>query len=141
MEKLKQLKDNYIPGDIFERLRAGEIVWMNDPEYYKIQEVVNRTIELSAKLNSSTDVDQIRERLSEIIGSQLDKSTTIFPPFHTNFGRFIQIGKNVFINHACSFLDLGGITIEDEVMIGPRVNLTTENHPLDSADRKSLICK
>jgi acetyltransferase-like isoleucine patch superfamily enzyme len=126
---------------IFERIRTGEIIRQTDPEYSKMMEVVARTKALSSKLNSSTDVDQIRDRLSEIIGSELDKSTTIFAPFYTNFGRFISIGKNVFINHACSFLDMGGITIEDDVLIGPKVNLITENHPLDPADRKSLICK
>ena len=97
--------------------------------------------ELSVQLNTSTDIDQIRERLSEIIGTTIDESTTVFAPFYTNFGRFTQIGKNVFINHACSFLDMGGITIEDDVLIGPKVNLITENHPLDPADRKALICK
>ena len=127
--------------DIFDRLKAGEPIRLDDPQYYKVQEVVNRTIELSAQLNTSTNIDQIRERLSEIIGTQLDESTTVFAPFYTNFGRFIQIGKNVFINHACSFLDMGGITIEDDVLIGPKVNLITENHPLDPADRRALITK
>jgi acetyltransferase-like isoleucine patch superfamily enzyme len=59
-------------------------------------------------------------------------------PFHTNFGKHTTIGKNVFINHGCSFLDLGGITIEDEVLIGPKVSLITENHPVDPTNRKSL---
>ncbi|WP_348533171.1 DapH/DapD/GlmU-related protein [Hymenobacter sp. 5317J-9] len=86
----------------------------------------------------SEDLDEVRRRLGEIIGAEVDASTTIFPPFHTNFGLFIRLGKNVFINHACSFLDIGGITIEDDVMIGPRVNLTSENHPLDPADRTTL---
>lgn len=127
--------------DIFDRMKAGELFRLDDPEYPKVLEIVNRTLKLSAELNTSTDVDQIRERLSEIIGSQLDKSTTVFAPFYTNFGRFILIGKNVFINHACTFLDMGGITIEDDVLIGPKVNLITENHPLDPANRKALICK
>lgn len=126
---------------IFDRMKGGELIRLDDPEYFKVQEVVDRTIRLSAQLNISTDVDQIRQRLSEIIGVQLDKSTTVFAPFYTNFGRFIQISKNVFINHACSFLDMGGITIEDEVLLGPRVNLITENHPQDPADRRALICK
>ena len=133
--------ERQLPKDIFERLQAGEPVRMNDPEYYKISAIVSQTTKLSVELNTSTDVDQIRERLSEITGIELDKSITVFPPFHTNVGRFIKIGKNVFINHACSFLDLGGITIEDEVLIGPKVNLITENHPLNPADRKTLICK
>lgn len=114
---------------------------MDDPEYPKVQEVVSRTIRLSAELNTSTDVDQVRDRLREITGTPIDGTTIIFAPFYTNFGRFIQIGKRVFINHACSFLDMGGITIEDDVLIGPKVNLITENHPLDPADRKTLLLK
>lgn len=128
-------------GDIFEKLKGGEPIWLNDPQYHKINETVNRTIRLSVGLNASINIGQGRERLSDIIGTPIDESTTVFTPFHTNFGRFIQIGKNVFINHACSFLDMGGITIEDHVLIGPKVNLITENHPLDPADRRALICK
>jgi acetyltransferase-like isoleucine patch superfamily enzyme len=79
--------------------------------------------------------------LSEIIGCEIDRSTTIFIPFHTNFGRHIKIGKNVFINHDCTFLDLGGITIEDDVQIGPKVNIITENHPVDPSQRKILNLK
>ncbi|MFD2326603.1 DapH/DapD/GlmU-related protein [Mucilaginibacter galii] len=103
--------------------------------------MVRRTIQLSADLNSATDIDQARLILSEITGNKIDGSTTVFVPFYTNFGRFTSIGKNVFINHACSFLDLGGITIEDDVLIGSRVNLVTENHPADPAERRSLITK
>ncbi|MNJ98957.1 putative acetyltransferase [compost metagenome] len=128
-------------GDIFERLRAGEPIRLNDREYFKINDVVSRTMRLSQQLNSATDIDQLRHHLSEIIGTAIDHSTSIFAPFYTNFGRFTKIGKNVFINHACSFLDMGGITIEDEVLIGPRVNLVTENHPLDPNDRRTLTTK
>lgn len=127
--------------DIFERMLAGGIIRNDDPQMSAAWEVVFRTIKLSAALNSATDVDQIRDRLSEITGSQIDKSTTIFVPFYTNFGQHIRIGKNVFINHACTFLDMGGITIEDDVQIGPKVNLITENHPLDPSKRKSLDLK
>ena len=142
MEKVeKENSSNQHGRDIFDRMKAGEPIPLDDPEYHKVQEVVSRTLKLSASLNTATDVDQIRERLSEIIGTPLDKSTTVFAPFHTNFGQFIQIGKNVFINHACSFLDMGGITLEDQVLLGPKVNLITENHPADPANRRSLICK
>jgi acetyltransferase-like isoleucine patch superfamily enzyme len=129
------------PPDILERLRGGEPIRLTDPEYFKINELVGRTLKLSQKLNNAIDVDDIRACLSEIIGTKIDISTTVFAPFYTNFGRFIKIGNNVFINHACSFLDMGGITIEDEVLIGPRVNLVTENHPLDPADRRALVTK
>jgi acetyltransferase-like isoleucine patch superfamily enzyme len=140
-ELKKQTGSNQNAKDIFDRLKAGEPIRLDDPQYFKIQEAVDRTIKLSAELNTSTNIDQIRERLSEIIGSKVDESTAVFIPYYTNFGRFTQIGKNVFINHACSFLDMGGITIEDHVLLGPKVNLITENHPLNPADRRALICK
>ena len=127
--------------DIFERMRAGGLLRNDDPQMPKAWKVVARTIKLSAALNVSTDITQIRDRLSEIIGSQIDRSTIIFAPFYTNFGQHIKIGKNVFVNHACSFLDMGGITVEDDVQIGPRVNLVTENHPVDPSRRKDLDLK
>ncbi len=127
--------------DIFDRLRSGEPIRLDDTQYSKIQSVVNRTLKLNAKLNTSEDVESIRKNLSEIICTEIDTSTIVFAPCYTNFGQFIQIGKNVFINHACTFLDMGGITIEDNVLIGPKVNLITENHPLNPNDRKTLICK
>jgi acetyltransferase-like isoleucine patch superfamily enzyme len=127
--------------DIFERLHSGEPVPMNDPEFAKIHEVVERTTKLSVQLNNAEKNDQIRKLLGEIIGAEVDKSTALFTPFYTNLGIFITIGKNVFINHACSFLDIGGITIEDEVLIAARVNLITEDHPVNPADRKTLMVK
>ncbi|GGF24853.1 DapH/DapD/GlmU-related protein [Echinicola rosea] len=125
--------------DIFERLLSGEAISMDDAEYVKIGEAVDRTLVLSHKLNSAQTKAEIRACLSEIIGQPIPESTTIFPPFYTNVGKHIRLGGNVFINHACSFLDLGGITIEDGVMIGPRVNITSENHPVDPVARKTMV--
>jgi acetyltransferase-like isoleucine patch superfamily enzyme len=127
--------------NIFERMKLGQTIAPDDTEYYKVQEIVTHTIRLSAELNASTNVDQVRRILSKITGTQLDESTTVFAPFYTNFGRFISLGKHVFINHACSFLDMGTITIEDHVLIGPKVNLITENHPLEPNNRRALVCK
>lgn len=127
--------------NLLDKNQIGEVLRTDDPLFVRIMEVVAQTQILNAELNTSINVDQVRVRLSEIIGSTIDPTTHIFPPFFTNFGRFISIGKNVFINHACSFLDLGGITIEDDVLIGPKVNIITENHPLDPKERKNLLLK
>lgn len=127
--------------DIFKKMLAGGIIKPDEAGMDEAWKVVFKAQRLSPALNASTDIDQMRERLSEIIEKQIDKSTTVFVPFYTNFGKHIFLGKNVFINHACSFLDLGGIWIEDNVMIAPRVNLTTENHPIDPSRRKDLDLK
>lgn len=125
--------------DIFQKMLAGGII--RQDEMSEAWEIVARAQRLSPALNAATTMDEMRERLSEIIGSPIDKSTTVFVPFFTNFGRHIRLGKNIFINHACTFLDLGGITIEDDVQIGPKVNIITENHPVDPKRRKDLDLK
>lgn len=127
--------------DIFERLQSGEMVSPEDPGYSKIFEVVSRTMKLSVELNTATDNETVRRILGEIFGRQVDPSTTVFLPFYINLGIFTSIGKNVFINSCCNFLDIGGITIDDDVLIGPKVNLLTEGHSLDPAKRKVLMVK
>lgn len=127
--------------NIFERLRTGELVELTDPGFAKVNEMVIRTLALIPELNAATSIETVRNKLGVLIGKTVDPTTTVFPPFHTNLGQFINLGKHVFINHACSFLDMGGITLEDQVLIGPRVNLVTENHPLDPSTRRSMICQ
>ena len=130
-----------IEKDIFERMLEGGIIKYDDPQFYKITEGVNVTMKLSIELNNSTNSNEVRHILGKIIGQKVDETTTLFIPFHTNFGQLIRIGRNVFINHGCSFLDLGGITIEDDVLIGPNVQLITENHPVKPSERKALDLK
>jgi acetyltransferase-like isoleucine patch superfamily enzyme len=79
--------------------------------------------------------------LSKITGAEIDETTTVFSPFYINYGKHTRIGKNVFINFDCVFLDLGGITIEDNVLIGPKVSLLSEGHGITVESRQSLIPK
>jgi hypothetical protein len=46
--------------NILDRMKAGELIRLDDPEYYIVQEIVDQTISLSAALNASTDVNQLR---------------------------------------------------------------------------------
>lgn len=126
---------------IFERLQSGESIPIDDPQRHQIAEVVVKTIKLVAELNACGDVNIVRRLLSEITGTSIDESTTLFPPFSINIGKFTRIGKNVFINSDCSFLDMGGITIEDKVFLAPKVSLLTEYHPLDPSIRHNLLVK
>jgi acetyltransferase-like isoleucine patch superfamily enzyme len=124
--------------EIFQKLLNGEAVPFNDVNYYKVVEACNETRKLLVRLNSEADPEEIRNLLSEITASDIDASSFIFPPFQINYGKNTKIGKNVFINFDCTFLDLGGITIEDDVMIAPKVSLLSEGHPVSVNNRRSL---
>ena len=62
----------------------------------------------------------------------------VVPPFYTDCGKNITVGKNVFINSGCCFQDQGGITIGDGALIGHQVVLATLNHDLNPERRKSM---
>jgi acetyltransferase-like isoleucine patch superfamily enzyme len=125
--------------DIFERLRNGEAIAANNPEAYKLREASFATKKLLVQLNNSFDPAEIRDLLSQITGSEIDESVAVCTPLYINYGKNTKIGKNVFINFDCVFLDLGGITIEDGVLIAPKVSLLSEGHPVSQNERQSLL--
>ncbi|QBO59370.1 DapH/DapD/GlmU-related protein [Chryseobacterium salivictor] len=124
--------------NIFERLRNGETIPANDNQAYKMREASFETKKLSVQMNNSSNPDEIRNLLSQITATEIDESVTVFTPLHINYGKHTKIGKNVFINFDCVFLDLGGITIEDNVLIAPKVSLLSEGHPISPEQRPSL---
>jgi len=125
--------------DIFERLRNGETILPADTQAFKMREASYATKKLLVQMNNSADPDEINNLLSQITGSEIDKSVAVFTPLYINYGKHTKIGKNVFINFDCTFLDLGGITIEDNVLIAPKVNLLSEGHPVSPENRQSLM--
>jgi acetyltransferase-like isoleucine patch superfamily enzyme len=125
--------------DIFEQLRNGEAIAANNPEAYKLREASFATKKLLVQMNNSADPAEIRDFLSQITGSEIDESVAVFTPLYINYGKNTTIGKNVFINFDCVFLDLGGITIEDNVLVAPKVSLLSEGHPVSPNERQSLI--
>lgn len=128
-------------ADIFQRDKAGCIIRLNDPEYPRLFAVIRKAMRTTAELNSlvTDDVQLIREVFSKLVNYTVDETFFLIPPFYSDFGENIRIGKNVFVNHACTFMDRGGITLEDDVLIGPKVNLITTNHPLGPAERRATV--
>ncbi|MFS0868478.1 sugar O-acetyltransferase [Paenibacillus xylanilyticus] len=126
--------------DIFERDRSGEIISISDPDFYKIAEAIERAQKLIAELNTGYhNTNKVRDLFSQLTGEQVDETFELLPPFYTDYGQNIRVGKEVFINQGCTFMDRGGITIEDHVLIAPKVNLVTINHPISPSQRRSTV--
>jgi len=125
--------------DIFQRLRNGETISSNDPEAFKLRDASFATKKLLVQLNNSSDPAEMRDLLRQITASEIDESVALFTPLYINYGKHTKIGKNVFINFDCVLLDLGGITIEDNVLIAPKVSLLAEGHPVSPESRHSLV--
>ena len=103
---------------------------------------VQRTMQLSAEMNTGWHTEaEVRDFLRQITNSEIDETVRVFTPFHINYGKKITFGHDCFVNFGCTFLALGGITIEDDVFIGPHCVLATEYHPEEPTTRHSLLTK
>ncbi len=83
--------------------------------------------------------DEVRALLARLTGRPVDESVTVFPPFYSEFGRNLTLGRGVFINMGCRFQDTGGITIGDGTLIGHGSTLTTLNHAVDPDRRADML--
>lgn len=97
------------------------------------QEAVRIGMELNTKYHTP---EELREIMGRLIGKEVDRSFRMFPPFYTDFGKNITIGKDVFINSGCHFQDQGGIEIGDGTLIGHNVVLATINHDLSPKENR-----
>ncbi|HEY4032234.1 MAG TPA: sugar O-acetyltransferase [Caulobacteraceae bacterium] len=120
--------------------RAREIA-RRTPESAAMAANVRRAMAFTVALNRLTydDAAEVRAMFSELIGKAVDDSFVLIPPFYTTGGRDITVGRNVFVNQNCTFYDLGGIDIADDVMIGPNVSLITSGHPLEPSRRREAV--
>lgn len=124
---------------IFERLASGVTVAPGDPDAHLLRDASYETRLLVQKMNNAATAEGVIDLLSQITGKAIDASVAVFTPLYINYGKNTSIGKNVFINFDCVFLDLGGITIEDNVMLAPKVSLLSESHPLSPYQRHALV--
>ena len=129
-------------NEIIERMRRGERITETDADFPRLCGEIENTRRLVGELNTGYHShDEVRALLERIWGQPLDASVRMFPPFYTAFVKTNRVGKDVFINFGCTFLDQGGITLEDGVFIGPGAKILTEHHPEEPALRHRLLVK
>lgn len=84
---------------------------------------------LTMKINTVYhEPHELQELFAQLTGKAVEPTFSLFPPFYTDYGKNIRIGKGVFLNAGCHFQDQGGITIGDGTLIGHNVVLATLNH-------------
>lgn len=102
--------------------------------------VSQEALKITAQINGSYHAPQeLRALFSRLTGRPVDESFGLFPPFYTDCGKNIHVGKNVFINMGCKLQDQGGIFIGDGALIGHNVVLATLNHAKSPCDRSTML--
>ena len=76
-----------------------------------------------------------REALIRQIFAEVGVEPWIEAPLQCDIGATTRLGDRVYINHNCYLLDAGGVTIGNDVRIGPDCGIYTPEHAFDPALR------
>lgn len=126
--------------EFLDYMNSGQKVIAGSEIHQYMTKLAFDAMKITAVLNQNYhDRQEIRSIFSELTGHKIDKSFMLFPPFYTECGKNIHIGKNVFINYCCHFQDQGGIFIGDGTLIGSHVVLATINHNQNPTERANML--
>lgn len=104
-----------------------------------MNEMSDRARRITCEINGAYHTqEELRGLMGRLFGRPVDPTFRLFPPFHTDFGQNIHVGRNVFVNAGCHFQDQGGIWLGDGVLVGHNVVFATLNHNLDPAHRAEM---
>ena len=118
-----------------------EVIAFSDV-HLKMTELSNEAMKITAELNSAYHTPgEIKGLMESLTGREFPDGAYMFPPFYTDCGKNLKIGRNVFINSCCQFQDQGGITIGDGTLVGPKTVIATLNHHQNPSKRANLIPK
>src|SRR4051794_1681287 len=123
-----------------EHVDRGELIEGGSEAHAFMHGAAQEALQLSAEINTGYRTPgEIRALLSRLTGRTVDESVAVFPPFYSEFGKNLSLGRGVFINMGCRFQDTGGITIGDGSLIGHGSTLTTLNHAVDPDRRADMV--
>ena len=118
-----------------EKMLCGALYDALDPELISERKTARLLVK---RLNDTNDDEpELRKKiLSELIPKQ-GESLWIEPPFYCDYGKNIVVGNKVFFNFNCVVLDVMKVTIGNNVMFGPGVQILTPLHPINHLERAS----
>jgi acetyltransferase-like isoleucine patch superfamily enzyme len=122
-------------------MHDSQLIGVRSPEFRELFERVKVATQLSAKLSAYCldDAEAIREAFEALTGKPVGEPFYLIPPFYTDYGLNITVGKSVFIGYECAFTGHAAIDVADQVMIAHKVNLVTAGHPIEPDLRRTYI--
>lgn len=120
-------------------MRAQAEVVAGSEIHLMMHELSQQALQITAQINGAYHTPQeLRALMHTLTNGGCGDDLGLFPPFYTDCGKNIRIGKGVFINAGCQFQDQGGITIGDYSLIGPKTVIATLNHDMLPEKRANL---
>ena len=118
-----------------EKMEAGEWYTCLDPELLLLQDSARAAIH-AHNTTPPKERGPIAPALKDLFAG-VGEGTTIEAPFHCAYAINITLGRNVYLNSGCVILDTAAVTIGDDSMLGPAVQIYCAEHHKDAALRKA----
>lgn len=123
-------------------MNSGQRMIAGSKVHRQMIKLSREAMQITAQLNQGYhSPEEIRKLFSKLTGQEIEENFGMFPPFYTDCGKNIHIGKGVFINSGCHFQDQGGIFIGDGALIGHCVVLAILNHAQNPENRGDIYPK
>ncbi|GAA4722278.1 sugar O-acetyltransferase [Isoptericola chiayiensis] len=119
-----------------ERMLAGDL-YVADPEIAQDVQRAHRLADAYARAVLD-DPAGARAVLAELVG-HLGEGAEVRPPLYVDLGSRISLGARTFVNFGLTALDVAPITIGEDCLIGPHVQLLTPTHPVDPEPRRAKL--
>lgn len=116
-----------------QKMIDGELYFAADPELVAARKHAREQMNL---INNEQDTYIRRQLVEETFGST-GTGCHIEPTIQFDYGFNIHVGKNFYANFNNVFLDVCPITIGDNCMCAPNIQLYTATHPLHPVKRNS----
>lgn len=114
---------------------AGELYLASDPELLAAR---TRARAILREYNATgPEAAERRAALLRGLFARLGPRVEIEPPFHCDYGWNIAAGDNLYMNVGCVILDCAAVTIGDNVLFGPYVQVLAATHPLAPEVRRT----
>ena len=122
--------------DVHEKMHNGDLY---DPSEALVQEQA-ACLERQFEFNHTHPTDFARrEALLREMFAEIGPGCYIEPPLHANWaGKFVHLGRSVYVNFNLTLVDDTAIYIGDYTMIGPNVTIATGTHPILPALRENF---
>lgn len=119
-----------------EKMILGENYFSNDKqltlERKKAKQLLHKLNVIEYLVTANT-----RNIMRELLPNA-HKRLYIEPPFYCDYGYNILSGENVYFNVNCVVLDAAKVTIGNNVLFGPNVQIYTATHPTNAEERNKF---
>ena len=118
-----------------DKMLLGEMYNPLDPQLVKERKLAR------SKFQEINSMEEIRKEdrdllFYDLLGNAGD-GLYIEPPFYCDYGYNITAGDHLYMNFNCCILDVMPVSLGNNVMLGPNVQIYTATHPLEAKQRNS----